>query len=75
MGRKKAQHKPKRLPLTLIEPTHKILEKLVNTGGYGNNTTDAARVIIMAHIQELDAQKKIELFTPEAEAKADPIRG
>jgi hypothetical protein len=68
MGRKPGVYKPKRLPLTLIEPTHKILEILVKTGGYGNNTTDAARVIIMKHIQELDSQKKIELFEPPPDA-------
>lgn len=62
MGRKPAKFSPKRLPLTLIEPTRKILERLVETGGYGNNPTDAARLIIDKHIQELDAAGKIDLF-------------
>jgi hypothetical protein len=71
MGRKPSKYRPKRLPLTLIEPTHQILEKLVNTGGYGNNTTDAARIIIMRHLQELDTAKKIELFAASETAKSD----
>jgi hypothetical protein len=62
MGRKPAKVKPKRLPLTLIEQTHKILENLVDTGGYGNNPTEAARIIIAKHIQQLDAENKIRLF-------------
>jgi hypothetical protein len=62
MGRKPAKFKTKRLPLTLIEPTFRILEKLVETGGYGNNPTDAARIIIAKHVQELDSAEKIELF-------------
>ena len=65
MGRKRNPFKPTRLPLTLIEPAHKWLERLVKTGGYGNNTTDAARIIIMGHLQELDAQRKIKLFDEE----------
>lgn len=71
MGRKPSKRKPKRLPLTVIEQTHAILEKLVDTGGYGNNATEAARIIIMKHIQELDAQKKIDLFKPPSETKID----
>lgn len=62
MGRKQSPHKSGRLPLTLIEPTLKRLEELVKTGGYGNNPTDAARVIIMRHLQELDSFNKIKLF-------------
>ncbi len=65
MGRKPNPFVPKRLPLTLIEQAHKRLETLVKTGGYGNNTTDAARIIIMRHLQELDAQNKIRLFDGE----------
>ena len=62
MGRKKGAYKPKRLPLTLIEPTHSILENLVKTGAYGNNATDAARIIIMNHIQSLEEGGKISVF-------------
>lgn len=60
-GRKPYRDKSKRLPLALSERTHKILEKLADTGGYGNNKTDAARVIIMLHIHDLDRQKKFQL--------------
>jgi hypothetical protein len=70
MGRKPAKFKAMRQPLTLIEPTQKILEKLVETGGYGNNATDAARIIIAKHVQELDAQGKITLF-PALDKTAD----
>jgi hypothetical protein len=62
MGRKPAKFNPKRLPLTLIEPTRQILDRLVETGGYGNNATDAARVIISKHIQDLEAAGKLDLF-------------
>lgn len=71
MGRKPSKRKPRRLPLTVIEQTHAILEKLVDTGGYGNNATEAARIIVMRHIQELDDQKKIDLFEPPPETKVD----
>jgi hypothetical protein len=71
MGRKKGAYKPKRLPLTLIEPTHLILENLVKTGAYGNNTTDAARIIIMGHIHELEKGGKISVFGETAEADID----
>jgi hypothetical protein len=64
MGRKPKKFTSRRLPLTLLEVTHGILETLVKTGGYGNNPTDAARTIIMRHLQELDEKKKIELFPP-----------
>jgi hypothetical protein len=64
MGRKPSKRKPHRLPLTLIEPTRGLLEKLVDTGGYGNNPTEAARTIIMRHLQELDDKGKIKLFPP-----------
>ncbi len=69
MGRKPNPFKPTRLPLTLIEPAHKHLEHLVKTGGYGNNTTDAARIIIMRHLQELDAQNKITLFDEDGDTQ------
>jgi hypothetical protein len=72
-GPKPAKFNPKRLPLTLIEPTRKILEKLVESGGYGNNPTDAARIIISKHIQDLDSQKKIVIFPPlEDEKDVEP---
>jgi hypothetical protein len=57
------------LPLTLIEATHKVLEKLVKTGGYGNTTTDAARIIIMRHIQELDDRGRIKIFEDQDSAE------
>ena len=63
MGRKPAKIKSKRLPLTLIEPTYEILEMLVETGGYGSNATDAARIIVMLHIHALDSQGNIKLFS------------
>jgi hypothetical protein len=72
MGRRKGAYKPKRLPLTLIEPTHLILENLVKTGAYGNNTTDAARIIIMGHIRELEEGGKISVFNETAGATTDP---
>jgi len=75
MGRNPAKFNPKRLPLTLIEPTRKILEKLVETGGYGNNATDAARIIIAKHVQELDAKGKIKLFPEAPEPKEDTKSG
>lgn len=62
MGRKKNQFRPHKLPLTLNEPAHDRLEMLVKTGGYGNNPTEAAKIIIMRHLQELDAAQKINLF-------------
>jgi hypothetical protein len=71
MGRRKNLNKPRRLPLTLIEASHKQLEKLVETGGYGNSSTDAARIIIMRHLQELDAQKKIRLFEGDENISGD----
>ena len=70
MGRRPAKVKPKRLPLTVIEQTHKILEILVETGGYGNNPTEAARIIIAKHIQELDGAEKIRLFKSVSESTA-----
>lgn len=69
MGRKKNPYEPIRLPLTLIEPAHKRLERLVKTGGYGNNPTDAARIIIMRHLQELDETGRIKLFDNEDRAQ------
>ena len=67
MGRRKNPDKSKRLPLTLIEASHRRLERLVKTGGYGNSPTDAARIIIMGHLQALDAQGKLDLFADEAQ--------
>jgi hypothetical protein len=72
MGRKKGAYKPKRLPLTLIEPTHSILENLVKTGAYGNNATDAARIIIMSHIQSLETSGKISVFAEDVADETDP---
>ena len=68
MGRKTNPYKPERLPLTLIKPTRELLEQLVKTGAYGNNATDAARIIIMRHLQELDKRGKIDLFKDRAAA-------
>ena len=62
MARKKGRFRPKRLPLSLIEPIHKRLEKLVASGGYGNNPSDAAKIIIMRHLQVLDQRNKVNLF-------------
>jgi len=59
------------LPLTLIEPTHLILENLVKTGAYGNNATDAARIIIMGYIQRLEEGGKISVFGNAPEADTD----
>jgi hypothetical protein len=55
----------------LIEPSYLILENLVKTGAYGNNSTDAARIIIMAHIQQLEREGKISIFDATGDADAD----
>ena len=67
MGRKPNPNKAKRLPLTLIEATLKRLQMLVNTGAYGNNPTEAARMIIAQHLRDLDEKKKIDIFVPPTE--------
>jgi hypothetical protein len=59
----------------LVEPTHKILESLVETGGYGNNTTDAAREIIMEHLRRLERRRKIELFSDLPDGEKAPKGG
>ena len=66
MGRAPRKIKPVRLPLTVIPATQAILEKLVDTGAYGNNATDAAREIVMEHLRQLDRAKKIKLFPEDA---------
>lgn len=71
MGRKKGGYKTKRVPLTVIEPTYKILEILVATGGYGNNPTEAVRVILMDHLRKLDDAAKIDLFKGAGKAEPD----
>ncbi|WP_290815925.1 hypothetical protein [Ferrovibrio sp.] len=63
MGRKPLAEKSIRLPLTVNGRTEKVLNRLVKTGGYGNNSTDAARIIIMGHIQKLDEAQKIDIFS------------
>jgi hypothetical protein len=67
-GRKPKPFKTKRLPLTLIERSHRILERLVATGGYGNNATEAAKIIITRHIQELDQSGRLAIFSDMDEA-------
>jgi hypothetical protein len=62
MGRKPKPHKRIRLPLTLLEESHKHLEFLVRTGGYGTDKTDAARIIIMRHLHRLERRGKISLY-------------
>jgi hypothetical protein len=59
MPRKKAKFPPRKLPLTIIEPMHRHLELLVESGFYGNNTTDAARQIIAQHLRRLEKLKKL----------------
>ncbi len=70
MGRHKNPREPKRVPVTLIKRTRERLESLVDTGGYGNNATDAVRIIIMRHLQELDKLGRIHLFPEEKENPA-----
>jgi hypothetical protein len=43
----------------------------VKTGAYGNNATDAARIIIMGHIQGLEERGKISVFDGNAATDAD----
>jgi hypothetical protein len=62
MGRKPRPQKSVRLPLTIMPETNFWLDRLVETGGYGNNATDAARTIIAHHLQELDRTGRIKLF-------------
>jgi hypothetical protein len=69
MGRKPNLLKPKRLPLTLLERTHKLLDRLVKTGGYGNNSTEAAKTIIMRHLQELDERGRLAIFDDKNDAE------
>ena len=54
--------------MTVKPATVKWLEILVETGGYGNNATDAARVIVMRHLQGLDERERINLFGDTNEA-------
>lgn len=62
MPRKKSKFKPIPLPLSLLEPTHKLLEQLIETGVYGNNPTEVAKTIVLDHLRELEKAKKIKTF-------------
>jgi hypothetical protein len=69
MPRRKNPFRPKRLPLTLIEQTHDLLNRLVKTGAYGNNTTEAVKIILMRHLQELEGRGKVDYFKEWKEAE------
>jgi Arc/MetJ-type ribon-helix-helix transcriptional regulator len=53
--------KPEQITLSLNVQTVWYLDRLVETGLYGNNRTEAARVAIYDHCKMLIAQNRLEM--------------